>query len=379
MPFSARLGFYGETGPPEPDTPWYELSNTEISAAISSFDLIGTRSSSSFDLGSTIYSTNGAYRGAVAAPNGNVYLAPSAKSTSNILEYDPSTGNATEIDSGETLSGPLRYLNGALANNNKIYWAPYNMDKFLIYDVDAGSFELQDWGLTLSNPGYEFIKAAGDKLYCIGTPANAVIINVSANTATESTLNVSLGGPTFAKFVSGTRSVADNCIYAAPYNKTQVLKIDPTTDEGTLTNYGETISAQASQGITNGKNGNLYITSHNATRVYEIDPIANVMTTISTTGTTTMGAAMGTDGNVYGGAFDQGMFINVDTSSVTNNPSYIPSGEQRWGAVSQGSTLLMFPAQTSNTHVYHIDTAGSGTSSSILNEITWSNYFNGSR
>jgi hypothetical protein len=88
---------------------------------------------------------------------------------------------------------------------------------------------------------------------------------------------------------------------------------------------------------------------------------------------------MGTDGNVYGGAFDQGMFINVDTAGVTNNPSYVPTGSNKWGAVSQGSTLLMFPGQTSNTHVYHIDTAGSGTSSSILSEITWSNYFNGSR
>ena len=378
MPFSARLGFYGETGPPLPDPEWYELSNTDISTTISSFNLTGTRTGTSVDLGSTIYSGQGAYRGAVAAPNGNVYLAPSTKSTSNVLEYDPVNEVATEVDTGETFSGPNRFLSGALANNNKIYWAPYNMDKFLIYDVDGDTFEVQDWGLTLSNPGIEFIKVADDKIYCIGTQSNAIIIDVTANTAVESNLGLSLG-TNFAKYVSGTRSLADNCIYGAPYNNSHVIRIDPTTDTATTSTYNVSIGSQASQGITNGKNGNLYITSHNDTDVFELDPVNNVMTVISTGGITTMGAAMGTDGNVYGGAFDQGMLVDVTGPSITNNPSYIPSGSNKWGAVAQGNVILMFPEQSGNTHVLHIDTAGSGDGVETQDYITWSNYFNGSR
>jgi len=374
MPFSGRLGFQfvQDTTPAEPE--WYELSKTDVSNVVSTFSLTGTRSYTSYDIGSTIWNGQGAYRGPVAGPNGNVYLCPSAKSTNSILEYDPVNQVATEIDSGETLSGNPKYIAGALGPDNKIYWAPHSMDKFLIYDVDAGTFELQDWGITFSGFNCEFARFAGDKLYCIGSPANAVIVNTTANTAVESNLGLSLGTNN-AKYVSGVRSIADDCIYAGGYDNGYILKIDPTTDTATQNNYGGTYNNK-SQGITNGKNGNLYIMAHTGSNAYEFDPVANTLTAISGA-TTTMGAAMGTDGNVYAGAWSSTNFMDVTIPSITTNPSYMPNGQQRWGSISIGNTILQFGH--SNTHVAHIDAAGSGDGEDLLQKITLTNYYNKDR
>jgi len=380
MPFSARQGFFATANitPPPPAPEWYELTNTEISSEISSWNWDGVRDFTSYDMTSAIFSTNGAYRGAVAAPNGNVYLAPSQKATNNIVEYDPTTGTTTEKATGQTLTGALRYISGALGPDNKIYWPPFNMDKFLIYDIDADTFELQDWGLTLSSPAYEFAKFAGDKLYVIGTPANAIIVNVTANTAVESTLGLSLGG-TSAKYVSGTRSLYDDKIYAAPYNNQNVLIIDPATDTAETQTWGLTFGTQSSQFCQNAKNGNVYFGAHNQLPVYSHDPSANTTVSLGN-GTKSIGGAMAPDGNLYLGAFSTASWINVDTG-VLNIGEGWQSGvyNQRWGAVSQGNVVLAFPNQTSNTHVVHYQVTGDGDNSANVSKISWTNYFNGDR
>ncbi len=374
MPFSGRLGFQflQDSTPAVPE--WYQLSKTDVSNVVSTFSLTGTRSFTTFDIGGTIWNTTGAYRGPVAAPNGNVYLCPSAKSTNSILEYDPVNQVATEIDSGETLSGNPKYIAGALGPDNKIYWPPYSMDKFLIYDVDAGTFELQDWGLTFSGFKCEFARFAGDKLYCIGDPSDAVIVNTTANTAVNSNLGITLG-TTSAKYVSGVRSIADDCIYAGGYNSGYILKIDPTTDTAYQNNYGGTYNNK-SQGIANGKNGNLYIMAHVGSNTYEFNPTANTLTAISG-GTQTMGAAMGTDGNVYAGSWSSTNFMDVTIPSLTTNPTYMPTGAQRWGSISIGNTILQFGH--SATTVAHIDAAGSGDGEDLLQKITLTNYYNKDR
>ena len=377
MPFSARQGFLGQvTITPQPE--WYELTGSEISNTISSWNYTGTRDFTSYDMGASVFSTNGAYRGAVAAPNGNVYLAPSQKATNNIVEYDPTTGTTTEKATGQTLTGALRYICGALGPDNKIYWPPFNMDKFLIYDIDADTFELQDWGLTFSSPAYEFAKFAGDKLYVIGTPANAIIVNVTANTAVESTLGLSLGG-TSAKYVSGTRSLYDDKIYAAPYNLQNVLIIDPATDTAEQQTWGLSFGSQNAQFCQNAKNGNVYFGAHNAPSVYTHDPAANT-TSFIYTGTRSIGGAMGPDGNLYLGAFSTPSWINVDTDVVNIGEGWQTGVyNQRWGAVSQGNVVLAFPNQTSNTHVIHYHITGSGDTEPLTSKISWTNYFNGDR
>jgi hypothetical protein len=382
MPFSARQGFFASANITPPPTPpeWYELSNTEISTEISSWNWDGVRDFRSYDMTSTVFSTNGAYRGAVAAPNGNVYLAPSTKVTNNIVEYDPRTQTTTEKATGQTLTGALRYICGALGPDNKIYWPPFNMDKFLIYDVDADTFELQDWGLTFSSPAYEFAKFAGDKLYVIGTPANAIIVNVTANTAVESTLGLSLGVNS-AKYVSGTRSLYNNKIYAAPYNYQNVLIIDPDTDTAEQQTWGITFQSQSSQFMQNAKNGNVYFGAHNNVPrdVYSHDPSANTTVSIGA-GTKSIGGAMAPDGNLLLGAFGTPSNIDVTTDSISVNPLWMQAVYgNRWGIVSQGNVVLAFPNNTTNTHVVHYQVTGSGDNSTNVSKISWSNYFNGDR
>jgi len=116
--------------------------------------------------------------------------------------------------------------------------------------------------------------------------------------------------------------------------------------------------------------------AHVGSNTYEFNPTANTLTAISG-GTQTMGAAMGTDGNVYAGSWSSTNFMDVTIPSLTTNPTYMPTGAQRWGSISIGNTILQFGH--SATTVAHIDAAGSGDGEDLLQKITLTNYYNKDR
>ena len=121
MPFAARGGFLGQYVVPEPPD-WQDLTGADISPVVSTWDLTGSRSYTTYDIGSSIWSIGLAYAGFVAHPNGKVYGAPGSKATNNILEFDPVTGSSQEISSGLTLTGSIRFVAGNLGSDNRIYW-----------------------------------------------------------------------------------------------------------------------------------------------------------------------------------------------------------------------------------------------------------------
>lgn len=383
--FAARGGFLGQYVVPTPPSTWQDVTGSDISSVVITWDLTGSRSYTTYNIGSTIWSTNLAYAGFVAHPNGKIYGAPAQKQTNNILEFDPVTGVSQEIASGQTFTGAIRFLCGNLGSDNRIYWFPYNMDKVLVFDPSTNSFELQNWGITFSNPGYELGMSADDKVYAIGTPTTAFVYNVTSNTATTTNFGLTTLGTNGAKWISGVRSIDNEKLYAAPYNtggpnnNRSILIIDPTTDTAEVQTYGFTFNVQTSQGITNAKNGNLYMTGHTSTTVYTLDPSANTMTSLGA-GTKVMGATMGPDGNVYCGPWSTGMWINVDTNTITTNPTTImPSGVNKWGCLNQGNLMVQMPNATSNTHAVVITVDGTGSTDSNVDLYSWTGYFNRDR
>jgi hypothetical protein len=375
--FAARGGFvYFEEAAPAGVPAWQTMSNVEITSEVSTWALTGTRSiSNSFALGGTIISTEGAYRSGTLHPNGNIYLPPCTKATNNILEIDVRTSTAREIATGQTLSGAVRFFAGSLGSDGKIYCPPYNYNKVLIMDPANATYTVQDWGLTLTGGLYSAAVTAGDKIYAMGDN-DVLIIDVAANTAIQSNYGI-LGTAAAFRHASAVRSIKDGCVYFGPYANTRIVRIDPVSNTIASGTYGLTIPNQATQGIANGKDGNIYITRHNnLTTNLKIDPVANVGTTVGGTSTKGVGASTGPDGNVYIGAFTNSSWIDVTANTSATSPTFMPNGVQRWGTLYAHGKIWTFPDVTSNTHVVGTTIPSTGASSAWSSNVSLSNYFN---
>lgn len=374
--FAARGGFiYFEEVTPSSVPAWQTMTPAEITSEVSTWELTGSRAlGTSFALGTTILSVAGAYRSATLHPNGNVYLPPCTKQTNNILEIDLQNGVATEINTGQTLSGAVRFFSGALGSDGKIYCPPHNYNKVLIMDPPNASYTVQDWGLNLTGGLYTAAIAAGDKIYAIGDN-DILVIDVAANTAIQSNYGI-LTTAVANRNVAGVRSIADGCIYFGPYANTHVVRVDPVANVVTSSTYGRTFGSQATQGMANGKNGNIYMARHNNTSNWQVNPLANTAATVGGTSTKTVGAATGPDGNVYIGAFNNSAWIDVTANVGATSPSFMPNGVQRWGTMYAHGKIWTFPDVTTNTHVVPTTIDGTGVSSDWSSNVSLSNYFN---
>lgn len=373
--FSARGGFVNASIPLGPAA-WQTMTTSEITGELSTWRLTGTRSlSNTFALGTTIFNTAGAYRCGVLHPNGNIYLPPCTKATNNILEIDVRTSTAREIATGQTLSGAVRFFCAALGSDGKIYCPPYNYDRVLILDPANSSYTVQNWGLTLTGGIYAAAVAAGDKIYAMGDN-DVLIIDIAANTAIQSNYGI-LGTAVANRHVSGVRSIKDGCVYFGPYANTRIVRIDPVSNTIASGTYGLSIPSETTQGMANGKDGNIYIARHNniATNI-RIDPTANVGTTVGGTSTKGVGASTGPDGNVYIGAFTNSSWIDVTANTSAISPTFMPNGVERWGTLYAHGKIWSFPNTTGNTAVVGTTIDGTGVTSAWSSNISLSNYFN---
>jgi len=374
--FAARGGFvYFEEAAPSAVPAWQTMTPAEITSEVETWELTGSRSlDTSFALGTTILNVAGAYRSAVLHPNGNVYLAPCTKATNNILEIDLQNSVATEIATGQTLSGAVKFISGCLGSDGKIYYPPRDFNKVLIADPANASYTVQDWGLTLTGGVYTTAVASDNKIYAMGD-ADILIIDVEANTAILTTYGI-ISGTTVARHVAGVRSIADGCVYFGPYGNTHVFRIDPVSNTATSSTYGVSFGSQAAQGIANGKDGWIYLPRHNNGDNFKFDPVANIASTVGGSSTKTVGATTGPDGNVYCHAFNNSNWIDVTANIGTNSPTFMPNGVQRWGGLYAHGKVWTFPDVTTNTHVVPTTIDGTGVSSAWSSNVSLSNYFN---
>lgn len=377
--FAARGGFiYFEEAEPVSVPAWQTMTPAEITSEVETWALTGSRSlDTSFALGTTIFSTAGAYRSGTLHPNGNVYLPPCTKATNNILEIDLLNATATEIATGQTFSGAVRFFSGALGSDGKIYCPPFNYDKVLIMDPPNASYTVQNWGLTLTGGNYTAAIAAGDKIYAMGDN-DVLIIDVAANTAIQTNYGI-MPTASVNRHVSGVRSIKDGCVYFGPYANVHLFRIDPVANTATSFNFSPAFPTQATQGMANGKDGNIYITRHNnVTTHFKFDPASNTRTTVGTSGTTskTVGACTGPDGNIYIGAFNSSNWIDVTANTSAINPSFMPNGVQRWGVLYAHGKVWTFPDVTTNTHVVPTTIDGTGVTSAWDSNVSLSSYFN---
>ena len=376
--FSARGGFVNAAI--SVTTPqWYNMNTAQVSAEVATWSSTGTRTlSNSVALGGTIWSTQDAYRAGVAFPtNGNVYMCPSAKRANTILEIDPRTLAAREVSTGINLTAAAtnNFVGGCLGDDGKIYWPPYDHNKVLVADPANSSYSLQDWGVSLSNKKYFTAVAANGKIYAIGQ-SDMLVINTTANTAFTSTYGI-ISGTTAARNIAGVRSIKDGNVYFGPYVNVHVLRMDVTSNVLSSNTYGLSLSV-STQGAANGKNGNVYFTNYLASggTVKVLNPTANIMTTIGSGGTRTIGGCMGPDGNVYAAGQNSPMFIDVTANTFSQAITYMPTGNLRGGVMFVNNKLLTVPSGTANTHISVTTVPGTGDSGDFSANIQLSSYSN---
>ena len=381
MPFSARQGFF--SGVVSVTKQWYEVSNTEILADIATWNRTTAYATANTAVSlSGIYTSSQAFLGGTLHTNGNIYYPPFTSSSGNILCFNPAANTVTSIPTGLSITGTYKHYSGILARDGKIYFPPINAGKILIIDPNNNNAcSQQTWGLTLGNYDCSVYAHDLNKIYCIGSATHCLIVDLTANTATQSNFSGIISGTTQNRYVAGTYALKKQRVVFAPYNSTHFLLIDPVTDTAQAQGFGLAISAGACQGCTNGKDGNVWATATSTTgggRTYTVDLAANTAIIASSQSISSGGGAgMGSDGNVWVGCFPGGQtgFANVDTKVVQVNPTFMGTSS-RTNPVLALDGLVYAITQDVNGPVIRHYPQGSGASSPILKEIALSGYFN---
>ncbi len=199
------------------------------------------------------------YLGATLHPNGNIYLIPSG--AQNVGVYTPSTNTFSSTTTGLTglPSGAAKWYGGCLAQNGKIYCAPYNHNSVLIIDVDTPSTDITtiaSMSTYAASSWRQGCLAPNGKIYF--SPRNGtsvLIVDPSDDSKDESTI-ASLTGSN--KYCQGILA-PNGKIYCLPMLFTNALVIDPGDDSTDTTTYtGYQASQYKFYGRVLGPNGKIY-------------------------------------------------------------------------------------------------------------------------
>jgi hypothetical protein len=312
-----------------PFVDWREITASDVSNNISTYQLTGSRTLDNDYIDLSSISNYDRYRTPVAHPNGKIYMAPSGLTGSKILELDVDNQTVTEIETGLSISSANTIATGCLGGDNKIYWFPqFGGADALVVDPEANTFVYRSLGAG-SKGRYTTSTYANGKIYAVGSESCCILDTVGFSPTVNTTFGVMSGNIQF-RHPAAVRSFVDDKIYHAPYGEANVLVIDPSNDTAEYKNYGITFGAQQCQGISNGKNGNIYLGYFGTEpapyqgNVYEIDVSSNTASIVTTTAGRTFGSTTGPDGNVYC-LNDDKAFINVSGPTYTKNQNYIPT------------------------------------------------------
>jgi hypothetical protein len=377
MPFAARGGISFQRVTPAPTVPaWQTMTPAEISSEVSTWELTGSQTYG----GHILVDTDNLHGSMILGANDRIYLAPQSPTANTLVEYDIDANVVTKINTGFTFSGAAVFLSGALGSDSKLYWAPYNYDKVLIYDPAANVFTEQTWGLSMSNKQYYPGVTVGDMIYWAGSQ-DILAVNVAANTAFTSTYGI-MSGTVSSRHVAGVRAIADGCVYWGPYGNTHVLRLDPVSNVLSSQNYS--MGSQAVQGIANGKDGFIYMPRHNNANTYRLNPLANTAAVFASGQTfKSRGANMGPDGNVYvlGHPTGRNMWFDLNSNTAFNNPAFLPlaSTENYTTLIYAKGKMWATSAETSNFNLQYFTVDGTGVSSDWSANISYTGYMNKTR
>lgn len=321
--------------------------------------------------------TTGSYRASVLGNDGKIYAAPYT-ANSGILVINPQNNTSDVLNFNmPDLGAGEKYMTGTLAPNGKIYYPPLDYNQVLIIDPLTQNAILTDFGLTFSGTDQYDNSTLGpdNKIYCVGK-SGCLVIDPQTNTANIETFgNVVVSGNAY-RWRGMTRSVKNNKLYLAPYVDNAVLIIDTANNSATRSNLGVIWNGLDHQGISNGKDGRLYMPPHNQNYWSIIDPVANTCVRVGQANGKSAGAVMGDDGNVYAMPFDQSVNrfvqfnVSANTSQVTDFGVTLGNELSRWwgATVAPNGKIYSLPDTPpgGNTHILVLDPRGTGSNNNTV-------------
>jgi hypothetical protein len=218
------------------------------------------------------------YRGAVFAPNGNIYCIP--YDSNKILIINSNTYEIKYINN-VPING---YSSGVIATNRKIYCAPLkpNNNKILVIDTNNDTIYYLT-GLNTVNADQWFggVLATNDNIYFIQDSHHSVLVlntineNISYLSNPISGINQWRGG------VLGPNGL----IYCIPFNSNKVAIINPYLNSNNIytdiiTNVGTINQGNWACGVV-GQNGFIYGIPYNNNKILKIDPNNNKFTFVN--------------------------------------------------------------------------------------------------
>lgn len=198
--------------------------------------------------------------GGSLAQNGKIYCAPF--DATDILVIDPIKNTAIRTNMGLDLSGDAKWKGSVLAPDGKIYCIPYTATDFLIINPLEESAIRSTLGLDFSSAyGWESgILHANGKIYCPPNywNTNFCIIDTKKSIATKETWGLSITA-NVTKWKSGVMA-SNRKIYLAPGSSSepQLFIIDP--DNNSASKLTISINNKGYNGTTLGADGNVYST-----------------------------------------------------------------------------------------------------------------------
>ena len=348
---------------------WPSYPNaTQLSNELSTWSQSTTTTASQVNLG---LGTPGVrHRGAVAHPNGNLYMIP--RFVDHFVEIDPVNNVYSE---GHTISGWSNndYTTGCLANNGNIYCMPFNTGAYVgEYDPVANTFTkisitsgfptgtTSYYSCTLMNDGDIFmVSRLAGKPHLKYTPGSTSVTQLGLSPLVD-----------FAQ--SGACTDFTGNVWLAPYRNTNVYKYD--AGANTFSSLG-TIPSASDQyaGIHTGADGNVWGIPHNATSILKVDVAANTFIQASfgasiAGSTKFIGGTLASDGAIYATPFNSTDVLRIDTLANTASRSNygVSTIKGISGGQSKGPRVYMCAEDSPSVYVLDVKDNGGSNANAIF-------------
>jgi hypothetical protein len=203
------------------------------------------------------------------------------------LPSDLSSSGVADPNDPELLYGELSLWRGLVdGGNNKLYGIPWNANYIIeispgepnptlkckligpIFDPPENNFSSKWWGGCLAQDG---------KIYCAPYAASSILVITPGVGVTQTSFTMNdFGNPTVFtnRSWSGAALGINASVYCAPYSSDSILKIDVETQTLTLieTNL---IGGSQYRGVACGGDGHLYFSPYNQNSILDFDPLTD--------------------------------------------------------------------------------------------------------
>lgn len=267
--------------------------------------------------------------GGVLAPNGKIYCIPYNATTVLVIDTLANVANTLTITGLPATAA--KWAGGVLAPNGKIYCMAYDSSNFLVinpvtdttYTIGTASFPNKHIGGVLAPSGY---------IYCIpytGGPSNSIrVINTTTDTVTTPFAGTSPTGT--AMYIGGVLA-PNGKIYCIPHSAAgsggnTFLVITPnSTGGGSLTYEGlQYLGSTKFAGGVLAQNGRIYCIPYDKSDVVVVDPTVTPATSTffgSLPGSAKWyGGVLAPNGCIYGIPYNSTSILKINTSLPLNSP-----------------------------------------------------------